>query len=704
MLPSAPPLTSQSLLDRAYEEYCSLARSGHSVDTDEFLGRYPIIQSSLARLLRFHHEVESEQNPLPSEWPAVGSVFCGFHLVAKLGDGAFSRVYLARESALGHRRVALKVTRRTIAEAYTQGRLSHPNIMPLLTAFEDESSRFSVICMPYLGSATLGTLLDAVLDPNRVLRDGGLLFEAARDVHADGKIIGGSQRKRISFEDAVRRMFAEICGALDFLHEQRIVHRDLKPTNVLLTPDGSPILMDFNLAQDPTNPETHFGGTYLYMSPEQLKLLNDGHVGSADAVDRRSDLFAVGVMLWQVLIGDHPFGPFAANCRGAELRALLRARHAIGFRPDPSKGKELSKNAIALVRRCLATDPAERPATAVELQRLLEPKPARSAKLVRRVLLGVVATTLVLGAFWSTSKWIGQIDRPHIDATESFRGCYAKGVAAFDAHRYREAIGCFDEAVKAVPKDYRGWYGRAAATLREGARDPETLAAAMSDALTADSLQSDARTAELAGYASQRAEKDTVAELGYRKALQRGGSTVATNNNLGAILVHSPQYREALPFLDEALRQNPGCVPARFNRAYCRIRCVQPSPKKPLSARERGELLKAAYDDLIHASNREPDQPALHVYLALVQARQSKTDPSLAKKAAEHLDRALKAGYSGNWFGDDPDLMSLLDNNPALREKLSARRLNSPAPIPSQAPTASDLDRLVAPNVILPPG
>src|SRR5947208_363226 len=111
-IPSVAPGDRSGMIDQAYSEYRNLCAAGVEVDPDAFCARFPAYQTSLRRLLEVHREVE--QNPellaKADHWPAAGEEFFGFHLESELGRGAFARVFLAREPAVGNRQVVLKVS------------------------------------------------------------------------------------------------------------------------------------------------------------------------------------------------------------------------------------------------------------------------------------------------------------------------------------------------------------------------------------------------------------------------------------------------------------------------------------------------------------------------------------------------------------------------------------------------------------------
>ena len=152
------------VLDLAYEEYCVREESGQAPDPDEFCERFPTYKASLRRLIEAHRLLEDNSYLLaagqPVRWPEPGETFLGYHLVSELGRGAFARVFLATEPALGGRQVAVKVSLQGAAEAETLGRLNHPNIVPVHSVREEQPSGLTVVCMPYLGSATLCDVLD----------------------------------------------------------------------------------------------------------------------------------------------------------------------------------------------------------------------------------------------------------------------------------------------------------------------------------------------------------------------------------------------------------------------------------------------------------------------------------------------------------------------------------------------------------------
>src|SRR5581483_1901100 len=121
LLPDLDPVSSSrptpaersDLIDRAYEEYRQLRGAGVEVDPDAFCARFPAFQTSLRRLLEVHREVEDNPeliDQIGARWPEPGDEFHGFRLLQELGRGAFARVFLARERAVGGRLVAVKVS------------------------------------------------------------------------------------------------------------------------------------------------------------------------------------------------------------------------------------------------------------------------------------------------------------------------------------------------------------------------------------------------------------------------------------------------------------------------------------------------------------------------------------------------------------------------------------------------------------------
>src|SRR5262249_19624358 len=124
-----------------------------------------------------------------------------------------------------------------------------------------------------------------------------------------------------TYVEGIRHLGAQLADALDFLHRAEICHRDLKPSNVLLTPNGRAVLLDFNLSFDALRVEQRFGGTLPYMAPEQLRAVDFPTDAEVGAVGPRSDLFAFGVLVYELLTGRHPFGPITLNGSSLELRA-----------------------------------------------------------------------------------------------------------------------------------------------------------------------------------------------------------------------------------------------------------------------------------------------------------------------------------------------------------------------------------------------
>jgi tetratricopeptide (TPR) repeat protein len=275
-----------------------------------------------------------------ADWPEPGTTFLAFRLVRELGRGTFGRVYLARQEGLADRPVALKVGRDLLAETESLAQLQHSNIVPVYSVHRQGS--WQALCMPYFGGTTLAEVLARPPDPATPARR-----------HVAAVLASG----------------ARLADGLAYAHARGIVHLDLKPANVLLADDGTPMLLDFGLARDSKrrlDPTVYIGGTLPYMAPEQLEDFRDGR----RPADPRSDVYALGLILWQWLAGRLPYA-LPSGTPEEQLALLLEQR--CGSVPDVrSANRAVSPAAASVLRRCLEPDPARRYASAADLRDDLE--------------------------------------------------------------------------------------------------------------------------------------------------------------------------------------------------------------------------------------------------------------------------------------------------------------------------------------------
>ncbi len=244
-----------------------------------------------------------------------------------LGQGGFGRVFLAWDDDL-QRHVAIKVASHVatgasaeayLAEARTVARLDHPHIVP-------------------------------VYDVGRT--DDGRLFAVTKRI--DGRDLAAClESRRLSLEQSAR-LVGTIAEALHCAHERGLVHRDIKPQNILLDEAGRPFVCDFGLAlrdeEYGMGPEV--AGTPAYMSPEQARC--EGH-----RVDRRSDIFSLGVVLYELITGERPFPGHGLEV----LRQIAHEEAAAPRRRNPAVPMELERICL----RCLSRRAVDRYANAAEL-------------------------------------------------------------------------------------------------------------------------------------------------------------------------------------------------------------------------------------------------------------------------------------------------------------------------------------------------
>jgi serine/threonine protein kinase len=573
----------QSLvLDLAYEEYCLRRDAGAAPDPDEFCRRFPLVKTSLRELIETHRllaeSISLSAGGLPTDWPQTGDHLLGFTLERELGRGAFARVFLAAETALGDRPVAVKISRHGAAEAGILGRLRHPNIVPIHSVDEDPVLGYTVVCMPYLGSATLSDVFERAFAGREFPSRARAILDAARNLSDDINLISDRQPpdpllQKGTYTDGVALLGAQLAEALAFAHAQRIYHRDLKPSNVLLTPDGKPMLLDFNLSYDERVAGRRLGGTLPYMAPEQLLATDPDRQADPLLVDARSDLFSLGVILYELLTGTHPFGPIPPKLAPAQFRNDLLQRQMTGHSPLRLANPQVDPRVARIVDRSLAFALHDRPGSATELARALRTSVApwqRGRRWVvrhARVFLG--AALLVLLAGLATGYALSLREPAHLAPLRI-------GLEAYAQQRYRDAVDRFNRAVEAAPDNpwFRFARGRAyqqLATLQwiNQEESKPLFDKALDDYTEADQRTQDGRIMVCIGVCHSLDGNRVKAIDAYNRALAAGSMSPELLNNLGCAYLQGgtkEDLDQARGFLDHAIALNPELTVAYHNR------------------------------------------------------------------------------------------------------------------------------------------
>ncbi len=363
------------VLDLAYTEYRQRVDQGETLDAEEFARRFPSLQHSLFLFIEVQKLLEQDPAFADTQslhaWPEPGQSFLGFSLVSELGRGAFARVFLATEPALGDRPVALKLSPGGNPEAEMLGKLRHANIVPVYSVQNDPQSGLTAVCMPYLGRTTLCDVLDRAFSSGGTPTDARIILATITDSHPDWPTPDAAKfdsvLRRGTYVEGVIHLVAQLADALAYTHAQGICHQDLKPSNVLMSIEARPLLLDFNLSLDDRRSATRVGGTLPYMAPEQIRQVAIEKHASPAAPDPKSDLFALGVIFYELLSGTLPFGPLRAAQSISETAEDLLARQRQGPQPLREKHSRVDARLAHWIDRCLAFDPADRPASAEEL-------------------------------------------------------------------------------------------------------------------------------------------------------------------------------------------------------------------------------------------------------------------------------------------------------------------------------------------------
>ena len=298
----------------------------------------------------------------------IGQTVGSYRIIGQIGRGGMATVYKAYQPSM-ERYVALKIlpdhyahdpnfVQRFVREARTIAKLEHKNILPVYDFGEDGGVTY--LAMRYLESGTL------------------------KDVQGMG---------RLTLADAANIM-RQMCSALDYAHRQGVVHRDVKPSNIMVDDEGEAYLTDFGIAKvlEGTEQLTASGGflgTPAYMAPEQVM---------AQPVDSRADIYALGIMLYETIVGRVPYDadtPMAV--------ALAHVREPLPLPRELNAGVPEPLEAVIL--KALAKKPADRYQTAGQLAAALDEALAEAKIDVSQTRLQSLATAARLSRSEQTTAY-----------------------------------------------------------------------------------------------------------------------------------------------------------------------------------------------------------------------------------------------------------------------------------------------------------
>ena len=312
----------------------------------------------------------------PASPRQAGELEGDFEIIRELGRGASGVVYLVRQISLA-REVALKITRDLGVEAKTMAMLQHRHIVPVYSESRSTDGQLRLICMQFVPGITLDDLIEYV----RIHRidakfDVQTLIDSIRTAQMPPLAAENHQHQHdcTASHDFVQwacLFMADVAEALAYAHRQGVLHLDVKPANILIDDSGHPLLADFSLSLPPAGrfvADSHvFGGTPPYMAPEHLDALNPGHPAPSNSVDQRSDIYALGLVLYEILARQRSHPPNLTRTNLADYCQQLSEYRRQSPLELTSSETVIPRALNWTLAKCLAPEPGDRFQTAGEL-------------------------------------------------------------------------------------------------------------------------------------------------------------------------------------------------------------------------------------------------------------------------------------------------------------------------------------------------
>lgn len=665
----------RAIVELAIEEFNERRNAGEELSATEFAERFPDVRSQLLDSLVFEKALQEMTGWFQSvltpkednvKWPSVGDQVAGFKLVEPLGRGGFSRVFVARELSYESRLVAVKICRQDTHEARTLATLTHSGIGAVHYVRQIPETDMTAICMPLTSRSTLNDVLRSSQGRcGRPTSASSVWDEIKTRNKIDSATPAWASK---TFATWARDLMTNLAEALAASHAQNIVHCDLKPTNVLVTPEGKPTLVDFNVAfrQNAVASPANVGGTLPYMAPEQIRAFAGQGFSK---IGPQTDVYGLAATIYELLTGKLPFGAAPPADDGVQV-LLERRREA----PESVRlaNPEVSPEFDKLILECLSYEPEQRPQSAETLiGRLAKvdhrvsnaPGVTKRASILK---MTVAAAAMILAVAFlplnrsqdttNSSLDLGDqnaIAKPELTPEAMLAQLIADGYDAFEAKDFEKAEQLFLKAQQLDQAHEGAAFGWIRANFHLGNVEAAGRAAAgiFSDGIPEKSA--------LSGLCHAGIENHSLAIVRFEDAIDRGFRTPEVLTNLGYSLYRSGQSEKAVEVLEE-VRQSEG-DPTIANLlqvlAYSRIWQQRDDAGRPKYQFDKQRMI-----NLIEECRDSPAKfkVASEMYLEFaisIEGGKIVINEEWAEQSVEAFQRGLKVGLDPAYWNGIKDLM-----------------------------------------------
>jgi len=451
--------------------------------------------------------------------------------------------------------------------------------VPIYSAESDPDWGLTTICMPFNSRATLLDVLEFNHTLSHSQQDGATILAAVANRNcSDDQLTLLPQGTAVltgdNYLQAVIQFTRLLADSLQYAHLKGVQHRDLKPSNILVNSAGHPLLIDFNLSTEPTS-EDFIGGTLPYMSPEQLIAVlatspNSGF--EMPQVDQRSDLYSLGICVFQLWNGHHPIGIVPHELDQTELADYLLERHAIGPVAGRRSANAREHKFSEFLSNCLSFYAEDRPQSADEILAELDGIEQIDVSINQppsvwsRSWIGLIAACCLIGS--AGLLWTGL--QPQVPEASAPRDLFAEAREFITRQEFDKAINVLNEAIQVDGENEKllALRGRSRLELNR-------YSEAFGDFQKAYRLSPSSSTAAFAAYSAGSLGSHQSAVDWYQIALEEMPDSLTVRSNLGYSLLQISRYKDAIAQLDAAIEISPEHAAPRLSRAIAHYRTAE---------------------------------------------------------------------------------------------------------------------------------